>query len=49
MTFENLMEIIVNGAASLHEKMVKEFTNETMINAAPYTNSNLISSMIHSG
>jgi hypothetical protein len=43
---ENLMEIIVNGAANLYEKMVKDFTNETMISAASCTNSNLISSMI---
>jgi hypothetical protein len=27
---EILMEIIVNGAANLYEKMVKDFTNETM-------------------
>jgi hypothetical protein len=30
---ENLIEIIVNGAASLYEKMVKDFTNETLTNA----------------
>ena len=31
---ENLIEIIVNGAASLYEKMVEDFANETMANAA---------------
>jgi hypothetical protein len=41
------MEIIANGAASLYEKMVKDFTNETMTSATACTNSNLISSMIH--
>jgi hypothetical protein len=44
---ENLIEIIVNGAASIYEKMVKDFTNETMANAAASTDSNLILSMTH--
>jgi hypothetical protein len=44
---ENLIEIIVNGAANLYEKMVKDFTNETIANAAASTNSNLLLSMTH--
>ena len=44
---ENLIEIIVNGAASLYEKMVEDFANETMANAAASTDSNLILSMTH--
>ena len=44
---ENLMKIIVNGAASIYEKMVKEFTNETLANVAASTNSNLSLSMTH--
>ena len=44
---ENIMEIIVNGAAGLYEKMVKDFTNETISNAAASTNSNLLLSMTH--
>ena len=31
---ETLTEVIVNEAASLYEKMVKDFTNETITNAA---------------
>jgi hypothetical protein len=42
---ENLIEIIVNEAASLYEKMVEDFSNETMTNAAARTDSNLILSM----
>ena len=45
---ESLMEIIVNGAASLYAKMVKEFTNETMTQAVADSNSNVISSMRYS-
>jgi hypothetical protein len=30
----NLIEIIANRAASLYEKMVKDFTNETMKNCS---------------
>ena len=37
---ENLTEIIVNGVASLYEKMVEDFANETMANAASSTDSN---------
>jgi hypothetical protein len=37
---ENFIEIIVNEAAILYEKMVKEFTNKTMTNAATSTNLN---------
>ena len=42
---ENLMEIIVNGAASIYEKMVKDFTNETMTGTTAGTNSNLLPSI----
>jgi archaellum component FlaC len=37
---ENLIEMIVNEAASLYEKIVKDFTNETMTIAATSTNLN---------
>jgi hypothetical protein len=43
---ENLTEIIVNGAAGLYEKNVKEFTNYALTNAANWTYSNLTSSII---
>jgi hypothetical protein len=42
---ENLIEIIVNEAASLYEKMVEDFADQTMTNAAASTDSNLILSM----
>ena len=44
---ENLMEIIVKGAAILYEKMVKEFTNETMTNAAADNSTKLLPSIIY--
>jgi hypothetical protein len=44
---ENLIEIIANGASSLYDKMVKDFTNETIANAAASTNSNLLLPMTH--
>jgi len=44
---ENLMEIIVNGATSLYEKMVKEFTNQTMINAAADSSTKLLPPMTY--
>jgi exonuclease VII small subunit len=44
---ENLMEIIVNGAASLYEKMVKDFTNETITNAAMDSSTNLLPQMTY--
>jgi hypothetical protein len=45
--YEALMEIIVNGAASLYEKMVEEFTNQTITNAAADSSSNVLPSMIY--
>ncbi|MFZ0648026.1 MAG: hypothetical protein WAM27_07380, partial [Nitrososphaeraceae archaeon] len=39
---EHLTEIIVNGAVSLYEKMIKGFTNEAMTNVISCTYSNLI-------
>jgi hypothetical protein len=44
---ENLIEIIVNGVSSLYNKMVRDFTNETIANADASTNSNLLLSMTH--
>jgi transcriptional regulator len=44
---DNLIEIIVNGASSLYDKLVKDFTNETIANAVANTNSNLLLSMTH--
>jgi hypothetical protein len=45
---ETLKEAIVNESANLYEKMIKEFTNETMTNAVAGTNSNLLPSMVYS-
>ena len=45
---ETLTEVIVNEAASLYEKMVKDFTNQTMTNAAADSSTKLLPSMRHS-
>ena len=37
----------MNEATSLYEKMVKDFTNETIANTAANTDSNLLHSTIH--
>ena len=37
---ETLTELIMNESASLYEKMVEDFANETMANAASSTDSN---------
>jgi hypothetical protein len=42
---ETLTEVIVNGAASLYEKMVKDSTNVTMTNASADNSSKCIISM----
>jgi hypothetical protein len=42
---ETLTELIVNEAASLYEKMVKDFTNQTMTNAAAGSSAKLLPSM----
>jgi hypothetical protein len=44
---ENLIEIIVNGTYSFYDKMVEDFTNETIANAAASTNSNLLLPTTH--
>ena len=44
---EHLTEIIVNGAASIYEKMVKDFINDTISNTAANTDSNLLHSTTH--
>ena len=44
---ENLIELIVNGATSIYEKMVKDFTNDTISNTAANTDSNLLHSTTH--
>jgi DNA-binding CsgD family transcriptional regulator len=44
---ETLTEVIVNEAAILYEKMVKEFTDETMNNAATGNSSNVLPSMVY--
>jgi hypothetical protein len=41
------VEIIVNGAAILYEKMVKEFTNETMTKAVADSSANLLPAMTY--
>jgi uncharacterized membrane-anchored protein YhcB (DUF1043 family) len=38
----------VNEAANLYEKMVKDFTNQTMTNAAADSSTKLLPSMIYS-
>jgi hypothetical protein len=46
---ENLTELIVNEAASLYEKMVKDFTNQIITNAAAISSSaKLLPSMRYS-
>jgi hypothetical protein len=45
---ETLTELIMNEAASLYEKMVKDFTNETMTNAAAGSSAKLFPSMRYS-
>jgi hypothetical protein len=37
----------VNEAASLYEKMVKDFTNQTVTNAAADSSSNVLPSIIY--
>jgi hypothetical protein len=44
---ETLIEVIVNKTASLYEKMVKDFTNQTITNAAAVSSSNVLSSMTY--
>jgi len=44
---ETLIEGIVNETAGLYKKMVKEFTNETMTNAAADSSTNTLPSMIY--
>jgi hypothetical protein len=36
---ENLIEVIANETTSLYEKMVKDFTNQTITNAAVVSSS----------
>ena len=45
---ETLEEVLVNEAANLYEKMVKDFTNQTMTNAAAGNSAKLLPSMIYS-
>ena len=45
---ETLTEVIVNEAANLYEKMVKDFTNEAMTDAAAASSTKLLPSMIYS-
>jgi hypothetical protein len=44
---ETLKEVLVNEAANLYEKMVKDFTNEAMTNATTNNDSDLLSSMVY--
>jgi transposase len=43
---ETLAEVLVNEAAIIYEKMVKDFTNKTMTNAAAVNSSNVLPPMI---
>jgi hypothetical protein len=45
---ETLMEVIMNEAANLFEKMVKDFTNQTMTNTAADSSAKLFPSMRYS-
>ena len=45
---ETLTEVIVNEAASLYEKMVNDFANQTMTNAAADSSTRLLPPMRHS-
>jgi hypothetical protein len=45
---ETLTEVIVNEATSLYEKMVNDFANQTMTNAAADSITKLLPPMIHS-
>ena len=45
---ETLTDLTVNEAASLYEKMVKEFTNQTVTKAAAGSSAKLLPSIIHS-
>jgi hypothetical protein len=45
---ENLTEVLVNEAASLYEKMIKDFANQTMTNAAADSITKFLPPMRHS-
>jgi hypothetical protein len=45
---EILAEVLVNEAANLYKKMVKELTNETMTKAVVDSSANLLPAMIYS-
>ena len=45
---ETLKEVIMKEAANLYEKMLKEFTNESMTYAAAVSSTKLLPSMIYS-
>src|SRR5215208_6438514 len=45
---ETLAEVLVNEAAILYEKMVKDFTNQTITNAAPDSTATLLPTIIYS-
>ena len=44
---ETLTEVIADEAANLYEKMVKDFTNEALTNAAAVSSTKLLPSMIY--
>ena len=45
---ETLTELIVNESASLYEKMVNDFANQTMTNATAGSSAKLLPSLRHS-
>jgi hypothetical protein len=44
---ETLVEVLVNEAAILYEKMVKDFTNQTITNVAADSSTNVLPSTIY--
>jgi hypothetical protein len=45
---ETLIEVLVNEAAIIYEKMVEDFTNQTITNAAPDSNVTFLPTIIYS-
>jgi hypothetical protein len=45
--YETLAEVLVNEAAILYKKMVKDFTNQTITNVAADSSTNILPTMIY--
>jgi hypothetical protein len=46
--YDETLEVLVNEAVNLYEKMVEDFTNQTITNAAPDSNTTLLPTIIYS-